>query len=175
MNAPHIIALSALMLAASPLASAADEQPIPSPAPTTKEADEFYTRASEFLKKSVNFDQDANASSHFVRRGRFTKIEWRNLVFRQLIMGSISPQEQHQGLRRRLYAQITSESYRLTDEQGSTHWRSGNCPGFPTYVMIEEIDGDLHISAPNIDQFSRHPQMTASTAVSMDKVRLRQH
>lgn len=114
-------------------------------------------QAKELLLKSVRFEADGSAASHYLRRGIKTRVEWRNLVFRQLILGSVSPSERERGIDRRIYAQLSSDAYRLIDAAGIGPWRSGHCPGFPGFIMIEEIHGQLFVRAPELDGFVISP------------------
>lgn len=114
-------------------------------------------QAKDLLLRSVRFEPDGTAASHFLRRGIRTRVEWRNLVFRQLILGSVSASERERGINRRVYAQLGSDAYRLIDADGMSPWRSGHCPGFPGFVTIEEIHGELFVRAPELDGFVIHP------------------
>jgi len=158
MKFPHILTtlIAAVFLTAPLLAEAKDAPTRPAP-PTETEAALIYEKAAAFLRTAIHVDENDQASSHSVHRGRYTRIEWRNLVFRQLILGSISAKDKKNGISRRIYAQLGSEAYRLSDEKGTTEWLSGRLQGFPSFVMIEEVDGQLCLSAPGIEQFSPSP------------------
>ncbi len=119
---------------------------------------EVMQLAKDLLLQSVRFEADGSAASHYLRRGIKTRVEWRNLVFRQLILGSLSPSELELGYKRRIYAQLGSDAYRLIDADGVSAWRSGPCPGFPGFVMIEEIHGEFFVSAPELDDFEIDPK-----------------
>lgn len=175
MKLPHILTISisaacvgAICLLTPLSAEPTGETDQPSP-PTKEETVELYQKAAAFLRKAVDVQSDELSSAHCVYRGRFTRIEWRNLVFRQLILGSISPKDQKNGIHRRIYAQLDSESHRLIDDFGASEWRSGLFQGFPSFVIIEEVEGQFRISAPGIDQFAPSPgQLAAHPASSTD-------
>ena len=162
MKFPHLLTIAITALLMAPLSAEQMKVPKAPAALTEAETSALYEQASTLLKQSVHIESKDKASSHFVRRGKFTRIEWRNLVFRQLILGTVSRAERKAGLLRRAYAQLDSDSYRLSDEAGTTEWRSGRCPGFPTYVMIEEVDGEFRVSAPNIQHFAPSSEQLAA-------------
>lgn len=175
MKLPHILTISisaacvATICLLAPLSAASTEETKQPSPPTKEEATELYEKAAAFLRKAVDVESDDLATAHCVYRGRFTRIEWRNLVFRQLILGSISAKDQKNGIHRRIYAQLDSESHRLIDEFGASEWRSGQFQGFPSFVVIEEVGDQLRISAPGIDQFAPSPgQLAALPASSTD-------
>ncbi|BCX48872.1 hypothetical protein HAHE_27800 [Haloferula helveola] len=116
-------------------------------------------KAKELLERSIRIDRDGKAVSHFVRKNREFKVEWRNLVFRQLIMGSVSTKDLERGVRRRIYAQISSDAYQLSSPEGVEPWRSGHCPGFPGFVLIEEIHGEFQLSSPALARFTPEPPL----------------
>lgn len=132
---------------------------------TTSQKTEAIEKAKDLLLRSVRYQKDGTAVSHYIRRGVSTRVEWRNLVFRQLILGSISPSDRERGINRRIYAQLGSEAYRLIDPSGTTPWRSGHCPGFPGYVLIEEIDGELVVKSPDLNDFDLQPQRNPTSPV----------
>lgn len=119
---------------------------------------EVLQLAKDLLRQSVKFEADGSAASHCLRRGIKTRVEWRNLVFRQLIFGSLSSKELERGYRSRIYAQLGSDAYRLIDAKGVSPWRSGHCPDFPGFVMIEEIHGEFFVSAPELSTFKIDPK-----------------
>ena len=163
MKVPHILticfaaaSITAVCLLA-PLSAKPKNTPTAPTPPTEEEAKELYQKAAAFLREAVEVESDDFASAHCVYRGRYTRIEWRNLIFRQLILGSISAKDRRDGISRRIYAQLDSEGYRLSDKNGTTEWRSGQFQGFPSYVMIENVGDGYRISAPGIDQFAPSP------------------
>lgn len=170
MKLPHILKISlpaacaAVICSLTPL-SAEPSHPAPKP-PSAEEAKVLYEKAAAFLREAVEVESDDFSSAHCVYRGRYTRIEWRNLIFRQLILGSISAKDRKDGISRRIYAQIDCEAHRLMDRNGVTEWRSGQFQAFPSYVLIEEVAGDLRISAPGIDQFAHSPQRLANHPIT---------
>lgn len=158
MKFPHILTLLVTSLClTAPLSAESNEAPTPTPAPTEAETAELYEKAASFLRTAVKVDADDQASTYGMHRGRYTRIEWRNLVFRQLILGSISSKDRKNGIHRRIYAQLGCDAHRLTDDKGSSEWRTGQFPAFPSFVMIEEVHGKMRISAPGLDQFTPNP------------------
>lgn len=158
MKFPHILTtlITALCLTA-PLSAGTKEAPTPPTPPTEAEAAELYEKAAAFLRTAVKVESDEQASTYGVHRGRYTRIEWRNLVFRQLILGSVSSKDRKNGIDRRIYAQLGCDAHRLTNDKGSSEWRSGQFPAFPCFVMIEEVHGEMRLSAPGLDQFTPTP------------------
>lgn len=163
MKSLPVLILAALLL---PCAAGSPDLNTLRPAPQSA----VMTAAKEQLLKAVRCERDGSAVSHFVRRGLTTRVEWRNLVFRQLIFGTVSKDDREKGVSRRMYAQLASDAYRLTDAEGVGPWRSGHCPKFPGFVMIEEIEGELVVSAPELEKFATTPGrcLTRSVGPSPD-------
>ena len=161
MKFPHLlpILLTALSLTA-PLSAREKDAPARPQQPTEAETAMLYEKAAAFLRTAIQVDENDQASSHCLRRGKYTRIEWRNLVFRQLILGSISSKDKKNGINRRIYAQLGSDAHRLTDDKGTTAWRSGRFQEFPNFVMIEQVGDEYRLSAPGIDLFSPNPGRT---------------
>ena len=92
-----VVGLAVPLAAKSSEAAARPVRPLP---PTPAEATELYAKAAAFLRTAVEVESDAQASAHCVYRGRHTRVEWRNLVFRQLILGSVSEKDRKNGIGR---------------------------------------------------------------------------
>ncbi|MEM1085709.1 MAG: hypothetical protein AAGI48_16495 [Verrucomicrobiota bacterium] len=150
-----------LMLPAS--ASESKEQqsgarPVPSNL-TTIEKTKVLAAASRMLDDAIAFKGDGTARSVYRRNGQRILLEWRGLVVRQLIHGSVAIEEREAGVTRRFYAQLHAQAYRSSTSGGQnwTAWQSQRCQFFPSHILIEEVDGKFKISAPGLAYFTPTP------------------
>lgn len=150
-----ILPILAALLALSSYAAA---KPETSGLPTLNEPQKTKALhlAKAFLRRAIVVRKDGTASALHARMNFRTRIEWRNLVFRQLILGTISNSDRKKGISRRMYAQLHSDSYRTSTDGTTTwsKWSDRQCSLLPSFVMIEEIDGRFHLSAPDLAHFS---------------------
>ena len=119
----------------------------------------IMSTASRLLSQVVAYRGDGTAASVLNFVDRRTTIEWQGLVIRQLIHGTVTAEEVEAGITRRFYAQLHSSGYRTSVNDGKTwtDWQSGRCPVFPSYLLVEEIDGRFEIVVNDLAKFSPAP------------------
>lgn len=152
--------ISALIL----LPASASESPTngdrPSPATLTpSEKTMILAGAAKMLNGSIAYRGDGTASSTYHHNGQRILLEWRGLVVRRLIHGSVAIEERESGVIRRFYAQLFAPAYRSSTNGGKSWsaWKSEPCPFFPSHILIEETDDRFMVSAPTLAHFSPTP------------------
>gem|GEM_PF-6932528 len=123
---------------------------------------EILSASSQILNHSVNFRGDGTASTVYLGSQATTEIEWRGLVLRQLVTGTVSEVDRENGIENRYYAQIDAQSFRMLRDGRWGAWKSGLCPFFPGFILVEEVDGQLRASAPKLARFHPGPDVNSS-------------
>ena len=96
-----------VLLGISPLAVASPSVPPTKPIATKlseQEKAKTLNLPTSFLRRSIDVRKDGTAAGLHARSNFRARIEWRNLVFRQLIYGSVSSTDRKNRITRRLYA-----------------------------------------------------------------------
>jgi hypothetical protein len=116
---------------------------------------EILSTSSQVLSHAVTFRGDGTASTVHLGPQATTGIEWRGLALRQVVTGTVSTEDRENGIEHRYYAQVGARSFRLLRDGRWSDWKSGPCPFFPGYILVEQVDGRLRASSPGLASF--HP------------------
>lgn len=134
------------------------QRPLPSTL-TSEEKVRILSTTSRMLDDAIAYKGDGTATTVYRSNGRRLLLEMRGLVVRQLIHGSVAIEEREAGVTRRFYAQLHASAFRTSTSGGKnwTDWNESRCPIFPSHILVEEIDGQLTISAQSLAKFTPSP------------------
>lgn len=162
-----VLLLSAIFLSGL-FPAAAQDRPAPADLPRmSPELKEVLDAGVALISAAVDIRPDGSARTTHEIGSFSTRIEFRDLMVREVVKLPLDEAEKEQGVTRRYEARLGCTAHRIWDGPMATWsaWRRDHYGFFPTTIVIEEIGGKLQARARRIDDFSPgiDGAMTAST------------